>query len=128
MLPGPINIQRRSPLPFTKRRMRLLSSLDFPFIDTEDSLWSLSSFNRLIHLVERDFLDRFTRITKICGAVVDECGLGSSIVGVDVFHSEVVGGEILLGHSKLGDLDVVALLVKKDVAGLELDRYYPLAP
>lgn len=42
-------------------------------------------------------------------AVVDECGLGSSIVGVDVFHSEVVGGEILLGHSKLGYQDRIRI-------------------
>ncbi len=71
----------------------------------------------LLHVLS----DGFTEI-----AVVDECGLVSSIVGVDVFDGEVVGGEVLFGHSQLGDQDVVALLVQEYIAGLQGDCLDPL--
>ncbi len=60
-------------------------------------------------------------------AVVDECGLVSSVVGVDVLDGEVVGGEVLLGDGEFGDEDVVAVLVEEDVTGLQGDCFNPLA-
>ena len=47
---------------------------------------------------------------------------------MDVVDGEVVGGEVLLGHSQLGDQDVVAPLIKEYITGLELNRVNPLAP
>ena len=69
------------------------------------------TFNRTTSIGSRsEIYSRTDRWT--ISAVVDECGLVSSVVGVDVFDGEVVGGEVLLGHSQLGDQDVVALLIE----------------
>ena len=44
----------------------------------------------------------------------------SSIVVVDDLDGEVVGGEVLLGHSQLGDQNVVALPIDK--MNMQIDR------